>query len=87
LPLTSYYIWLMTTLVMLIAGFPILRGAYVSIRSGAPNMDLLIAIAVVNAYVYSTAVLLSGGDEIYFDITVVVVLVVSIGNFYEDRVK
>lgn len=80
-------VWGLTTIVLLYTGYPILRGAYVSLRAGQPNMDLLVALAAVNAYIYSIAVILTGGAEIYFDITVVVVLVVTLGGYYEDRIK
>lgn len=80
-------LWLLTTAVLLFTGYPLLRGAYVSLRSGQPNMDLLVALAAVNAYVFSTVVMLAGGSEVYFDITVVIVLVVTLGNYYEKRVK
>ena len=84
---TSYYLMLGTTVVLFITGYPILRSAYVSLRSGTPNMDLLVTIASVNAYVYSVGVLLVGGTEVYFDITVVIVMVVTLGNYYEKKVK
>ncbi|MDY6775620.1 MAG: cation-translocating P-type ATPase [Halobacteria archaeon] len=80
-------VWLLTTVILVVTGFPILRGAYVSLRSGQPNMDLLVAVAAVGAYVYSAGVVLTGGNEIYFDITVVIVVVVSVGNYYEERIK
>ncbi|MDZ7687483.1 MAG: heavy metal translocating P-type ATPase [Halobacteriales archaeon] len=86
-PFTSYYLVLGTTAVLFVTGYPILRSAYVSLRSGTPNMDLLISIAAVNAYVYSVGVLLVGGTEVYFDITVVIVMVVTLGNYYEKKVK
>jgi len=86
-PFTSYYLVLGTTAVLFVTGYPILRSAYVSLRSGTPNMDLLISIAAINAYVYSVGVLLVGGTEVYFDITVVIVMVVTLGNYYEKKVK
>ncbi|MFD1644297.1 heavy metal translocating P-type ATPase [Haloarchaeobius litoreus] len=80
-------IWLFTSVVLFYSGFPLLRGAYVSLRAGQPNMDLLVSLAATSAYVYSTAVMLTGGIDVYFDVTVAIVLVVSAGNYYEDRVK
>ncbi|MFB6107257.1 MAG: heavy metal translocating P-type ATPase [Haloplanus sp.] len=80
-------VWLMTTVVLGYTGYPVLRGAYVSLRARRPNMDLLVALAASTAYVYSTATLLLGGTEVYFDITTVVVLVVTLGGYYETRVK
>ncbi|AXG05705.1 heavy metal translocating P-type ATPase [Haloplanus rubicundus] len=80
-------VWLMTSVVFGYTGYPILRGAYVSLRAGQPNMDLLVALAAGTAYVYSTATLLLGGTEVYFDITTVVVVVVTLGGYYETRLK
>ncbi|WP_440990563.1 heavy metal translocating P-type ATPase [Haloarchaeobius baliensis] len=80
-------IWLFTSVVLFYSGFTLLRGAYVSLRAGQPNMDLLVSLAATSAYVYSTAVMLTGGIDVYFDVTVAIVLVVSAGNYYEDRVK
>ncbi len=80
-------LWVMSTFVLGYTGFPILRGAYVSLRAGQPNMDLLVALAAGTAYLYSSGIALLGGTEVYFDIAVVVVMAVSIGNYYERRVK
>jgi len=80
-------IFVMTTFVLLYTGFPILRGAWVSLSVLKPNMDLLISIAAVSAYLYSVGALLSGSSEVYFDVTMAIVLVVSIGNYYEKKIK
>jgi Cu2+-exporting ATPase len=68
-------------------GYPILRGAYVSLSAGRPNMDLLVALAATTAFVYSTGVLLTGGADVYYDVTVAIVLVVSVGGYYESKVR
>lgn len=78
-------LWVLATVVLGYTGYPILRGAYVSLRAHQPNMDLLIAIAAVTAYGYSAIRVMTGGTEVYFDITIVIILVVSLGNSYEDR--
>jgi Cu2+-exporting ATPase len=80
-------VWLFATVVLGYTGYPILRGAYVSLRAGRPNMDLLVALAAVTAYVYSTGVLLTGGIEVYYDVSVVIVVVVTVGTHYEERVR
>ncbi|AGN00673.1 cation-transporting ATPase [Salinarchaeum sp. Harcht-Bsk1] len=80
-------VWLMATVVLGYTGYPLFRGAYVSLRAGHPNMDLLVAIAAAAAYTYSSAVALTGGTDVYFDVAIVVVMAVTIGNFYEDRTK
>ncbi|PAU94136.1 heavy metal translocating P-type ATPase [Aliifodinibius salipaludis] len=80
-------IFVMTTFVLLYTGFPILRGAWVSLSVLKPNMDLLITIAAVSAYLYSVGAMLIGSSEVYFDVTMAIVLVVSIGNYYEKKIK
>ncbi|MFB6354781.1 MAG: heavy metal translocating P-type ATPase [Halobacteriales archaeon] len=80
-------LWFLATVVLGVTGYPILRGAFVSLRAGRPNMDLLVALAAVNAYLYSAIVVVTGGTEVYFDIAVVVVMAVTLGNYYEGRIK
>lgn len=80
-------ILVMTTFVLFYTGMPILRGAWVSISVLKPNMDLLIAIAALSAYLYSVGAFLTGSEEVYFDVTMAIILVVSIGNFYEKKIK
>jgi Cu2+-exporting ATPase len=78
---------LFATVVLGYTGFPILRGAYVSLRAGHPNMDLLVALAATTAYSYSLLALALGRVEVYFDVSVVVVMAVTLGNYYEDRLR
>jgi Cu2+-exporting ATPase len=80
-------VWVFASIVLFYTGFPILRGAYVSLRAGQPNMDLLVALAATSAYVYSTLAIPLGRTHVYFDVTVAVVLVVTLGNYYETRIK
>ena len=80
-------LWLFASIVLFYTGFPLLRGAYVSLRAGQPNMDLLVSLAAVSAYLYSSAVTVLGGIDVYFDVTVAIVLAVTAGNYYERGVK
>ncbi|MFB6243161.1 MAG: cation transporter, partial [Halobaculum sp.] len=80
-------VWALTSVVLGYTGAPLLRGAYVAVRTRQPNMDLLVSLAAVTAYLYSTVALLVGRVEVYFDVTVVVVVAVTVGSYYEHRVK
>ncbi|MFB6097412.1 MAG: heavy metal translocating P-type ATPase [Haloferacaceae archaeon] len=80
-------VWAMSSVVLGYTGFPLLRGAYVSLRAGYPNMDLLAALAAGAAYLYSSAVVVLGGTEVYFDVAIVIVMAVTVGNYYEDRIR
>jgi Cu2+-exporting ATPase len=68
-------------------GLPILRGAYVSLRTRQPNMDLLIALGVLIPYLYSITTVLLGGHEIYVDVSTMIVVVVTAGNYVEHTFK
>jgi len=76
-----------TAIILLYTGRPVLRGAYVSLRARRPNVDLLVATAAVAAFTYSTGRLLVGGTDLYYDVTIVVILAVTVGNYYEGRIK
>ncbi|EMA66587.1 ATPase P [Halorubrum aidingense JCM 13560] len=80
-------IWVFTSIVLFYTGYPILRGAYVSLRARQPNMDLLVSLAAVSSYAYSSLALLIGRTDLYFDVTIAVILVVTAGNHYESRIK
>ncbi|ELY46428.1 heavy metal translocating P-type ATPase [Natronorubrum tibetense] len=80
-------IWLMTTFVLFYTGYPILRGAYVSLRAGLPNMDLLVSLAAIGSYAYSTLAMVLGRTDLYFDVTVAIILVVTAGTYYEGLIK
>lgn len=80
-------IFVMTSFVLFYTGFPILRGAWVSLSVMKPNMDLLVSLAAVSAYLFSAGALLTGSTEVYFDVTMAIVMVVSIGNYYENRIR
>ncbi|WP_435116499.1 heavy metal translocating P-type ATPase [Halolamina sp. C58] len=80
-------VWLSATVVLGYTGAPLLRGAYVAVRTRQPNMDLLVTLAATTAYLYSGLAVLTGRIEVYFDVTIVVVLAVTIGSYYEERIK
>jgi len=78
---------LLSGIVLFYTGGPILKGAYVSLRTRQPNMDLLVGLAATSAWVYSTLAVLAGVEHVYYDVTVGIVLVVTAGSYYENRIK
>lgn len=80
-------IWVFSTFVLGFTGAPMLRSAWISLRARQPNMDLLIMIAALSAYLYSFMAMVLGSLEVYFDVTVVIVLAVSIGQYYQQALK
>ncbi|WP_323172428.1 cation-translocating P-type ATPase [Natrialba sp. PRR66] len=86
---TPFYVVIaaLTTIVLAVTGKPILQGAYVAVKTRSPNMDLLVAIAAVSAYLYSTLSIATGGAHIYYDVTVAIVVIVTVGGYYESTIK
>jgi len=84
-----YMLGIFSAIVLGYTGGPILTGAYVSLRARAPNMDLLIALAATSAWLYSTVAVFveSGIPHLYYDVTVGIILVVTGGTYYENRIK
>ncbi len=77
----------LSTVVLFYTGYPVLRGAYVSVLARRPNMDLLISVAALSAYAYSTVALATGSTHLYYDVSVAVIMVVTVGGRYEGTVR
>lgn len=76
----------LTTLVLGWAGRDFYRVAWKLARTGSANMDTLIAIGTGAAYVYSLYALATGG-MLYFETAGVVVTLILLGKFLEERAK
>jgi Cu2+-exporting ATPase len=80
---TPLALFVFTTLLVFYVGWPILRGAWTALRVGVPNMDLLLALAILAAYAYSTVQLFRDPLDLYFEVAGTLVAVVTIGRFLE----
>ena len=80
-------IGLFTSGVLFYTGYPVLRGAWISVHTRQPNMDLLVSVAALSAYCYSVLALLLGSTHLYFDVSVMVIMVVTFGRYYEDTLR
>lgn len=80
--LLEYLAAFVTTPVVFYSGYPFLRGAWISLRHRQPNMDLLIAIGTLCAYLYSL-VAMGMGDEVYFETAAMIVTLILAGRLLE----
>ncbi|MFO8056079.1 MAG: heavy metal translocating P-type ATPase [bacterium] len=64
-------------------------GSYKSLRNGAANMDVLVAMGSSVAYFYSVAVLLfpAVGDHVYFETSAMIITLIKAGKLLEARAK
>ncbi len=86
----------MATYMLFVVGKPYLLGFYRFLRYGKANMDTLIGIGTVAAYLYSFVVsafeetLLKsfpGVSNTYFDVTIIVITFIALGKYLEARSK
>lgn len=86
--------WLMNPWVQLALCLPVFivgmwyfgRSAVKSIQNGMPNMNVLIALGALAAFVYSLtgAILQLGPDYLFFETTASIITLVLLGNYMED---
>lgn len=93
--ISSNLLPLMATYILFFVGRPYIVGFYRFIRHGKANMDSLIGMGTSVAYFYSVLILvfekyleryLNTGVD-YFDITIVVITFVALGQFLEAKSK
>lgn len=85
----------MATYVLFVVGKPYLLGFYRFLRYGKANMDSLIGIGTVAAFLYSFTVTafedilrpLIDVDQTYYDVTIVVITFIALGKYLEARSK
>ncbi|WP_367306079.1 heavy metal translocating P-type ATPase [Alicyclobacillus acidocaldarius] len=85
--LPNWLSWLLATPVQFYVGWRFYKGAYHSLRGGAANMDVLVALGTSVAYVYSAILTLLGQPDVYFDSSATVVTLIFMGKLLETRAK
>jgi Cu+-exporting ATPase len=72
-------------------GFRFYKGAYQSLRSGTANMDVLVVLGTTAAFIYSLVLLALSAPgttpHLYFEASAVIVTLVLVGKWLEDRAK
>ena len=86
---------LMATYVLFVVGKPYLLGLYRFLRYGEANMDTLIGLGTVAAFLYSFTVSafedalksLVDVHQTYYDVTIIVITFIALGKYLEARSK
>ncbi|MEN8134095.1 MAG: heavy metal translocating P-type ATPase [Thermodesulfobacteriota bacterium] len=84
--LMQYFAAVVATPVVFFSGAPFLHGAWRSIVNRAPNMDLLIALGVLAAYVYSLGALVLG-REVFFETSAMIITLILLGRIFENNAR
>lgn len=95
MPLFNTIGMVLATVALFWVGKPYLLGVTRFLRHGVANMDTLIGLGTLSAYVYSTiitlvpflGILLRVPEYTYFDVTIVVIGFITLGKYLEARSK
>jgi copper-transporting P-type ATPase V len=77
----------LTTIVACYGGWPYLREAARRARRLTANMDTLISLGTLTAYLFSTAQLVTGGGHLYFETAALIIALISLGRYFEARAR
>ena len=77
------FLFFLTTILVFFVGWPILRGAWIGLRARLPNMDVLLALAILAAYGYSIIQFFNRSIDLYFEVAGTLVMIVTVGRYLE----
>lgn len=86
-------LFIIVTPIQFIGGWSFYVGSYEAIKRRTPNMDLLIAIGTLAAYIYSTVVVFLPDAlpvkerDVYFEVSAVIIAFVLLGKYMEEAIK
>ncbi len=91
----SKILLVLAAIILFWIGRPFLKGLWNFVRFGAANMDTLVGLGTLSAFVYSAMIILFPGlaktfnlpSAVYFDVTIVVVSFITLGKYLEIRSK
>ena len=85
-PVMHWGTFLATTPIMLVAGVPYIKSAWASFKKHNANMDTLVALGTLVAYVYSLFALFAG-LPVYFESAGFILFFVLLGAVFEERMR
>lgn len=83
----SYIQLLCASVVQFWAGRRFYKASWYSLKSMMGNMDLLVTLGTTAAYIYSLVAVVLHRSDLYFEAGAVVITLVLVGRFLEDRAK
>ncbi|MCY7042184.1 copper-translocating P-type ATPase, partial [Streptococcus vestibularis] len=75
-----------TTPIMLVAGVPFIKSAWASFKKHHSNMDTLVALGTLVAYVYSVFALFTN-QPVYFEAAGFIIFFILLGQIFEERMR
>lgn len=85
--MNPYLQLVLATPVQFIAGWQFYRGAYMVLKNGGANMDVLVALGTSAAYFYSIANVLRQVPDLYFETSAILITLIILGKLLEATAK
>jgi Cu+-exporting ATPase len=86
--LTAWVTLALATPIQLVLGWRYYRGSVTSLRHLNPNMDVLIALGTLTAYLYSAwVVVFDKPYQMFLDVSAAVLVFITMGKYFEERSK
>ncbi|MBC8553056.1 MAG: copper-translocating P-type ATPase [Candidatus Brocadiales bacterium] len=79
--------FILTTAVIFWPGIGFFKNALKQVRHWSLGMDSLIALGAGAAYGFSVAILLKGGNGLYFESASIIITLILLGRFFESKAK
>ncbi len=87
-PWVDYLLWALATPVQFYVGWQYYVNGFKSVRNGAANMDVLVALGSSAAYFYSIPITLGWiPGHVYFETSAVIITLVKLGKYFEAKAK
>lgn len=85
--MNPYLQWALATPVQFVAGWQFYRGAFMALRNGSANMDVLVALGTSAAYFYSVANVMRQLPDLYFETSAILITLIILGKLLEAVAK
>lgn len=84
---TKLWQFFLATPIQLIVGYQFYRGAYLALKNGSANMDVLVALGSSAAYLYSVANTFFLSGHVYYDAAAMILALIVLGKMLEAMAK
>lgn len=81
----GWFLFLATAVVVFVLGASFFRNAFKRALHFSSDMDTLISLGTLSAFLYSAYLLFSGGKHLYFESAAMIVTLILMGRFLETR--
>jgi len=87
LPKRELLLFVLTTPVLLVGGKSFYVGAYKSLRRGYSDMNVLVALGVSAAYIFSAVNTFFSHGDVYYEVAALLITFVLLGRYLEEKAK